>query len=66
MCKRRDEKNSDIDILVEIRKDISLLDFIGIELELEKVLGKDVDLVEYQAVKPLIKEKILKEQIEIL
>ena len=57
--------DSDIDILVKIEKDISLFDFIGIKLELEDVLGKKVDLVEYDAIKPAIRENILKEEITI-
>ena len=60
------KKNSDIDLLVEIKKRISLLDFIGLKLELEEVLGKKVDLVEYTAIKPILKEKILNEEIRIL
>ncbi|KYK33632.1 MAG: nucleotidyltransferase family protein [Theionarchaea archaeon] len=59
-------EDSDIDILVEIEDDISLLDFVGIKLEIEDVLGKKVDLVEYDTIKPLIKEKIIKEQVGIL
>jgi len=57
--------DSDIDILVKIEKDISLLDFIGIKLELQDVLGRKVDLVEYDAIKPAIRENILKEEIAI-
>ena len=60
------KKNSDVDILVEIKKDISLLDFIGIQLELEKVLNKKVDLVEYQTIKSIIKERILNEEVRII
>ena len=59
------KKNSDIDILVEIEKDISLFDFIGLKLEIEEALGKKVDLIEYSTIKPLIREKILKEQVVI-
>lgn len=59
-------EKSDIDILVEIRKDISLLDFVGLKQEIEEVLGKKVDLVEYNTIKPLLKERILKEQVVIL
>lgn len=59
-------EESDIDILVEIEKDISLLDFVGIKLELEETLGKKIDLVEYSTIKPLLKESILKEQVVIL
>lgn len=60
------KEDSDIDILVEIEKDISLLDFIGIKLEIEDGLGRKVDLVEYCAIKPSIRDKILKEQVVIL
>lgn len=59
-------EDSDIDILVEIEKDISLLDFVGIKLELEEALGRKIDLVEYNTIKPLLKERILKEQLVIL
>ena len=59
-------EDSDIDILVEIEKDISLLDFVGLKLEIEEVLGKKVDLVEYNTIKPLLREKILSEQVIIL
>lgn len=57
--------DSDIDILVKIEKEITLFDFIGIKLELENVLGTKVDLVEYDAIKPAIRENILKEEIAI-
>jgi len=60
------KENSDMDILVEIEKDISLLDFVGLELEIEEVLGKKVDLVEYKTIKPLLKERILAEEVRIL
>ena len=60
------KKSSDIDILVEIEKDISLLDFVGLKLDIEEVLGSKVDLVEYNTIKPLLKERILKEQVIIL
>jgi uncharacterized protein len=60
------KKDSDVDILVDIRKNISLLDFVGIKLELEEKLNMKVDLVEYNTIKPLIRDKILKEQVKIL
>jgi len=60
------KEDSDIDILVEIEKDISLLDFVGIKLEVEEALGKKIDLVEYSTIKPRLKERILNEQVVIL
>jgi hypothetical protein len=56
---------SDIDILVELGDQISLLEFVGIKYELEDLLGKKVDLVEYQAVKPRLKNQIMSEEIRI-
>jgi len=57
---------SDIDILVEIRQDISLLDFIRIKQEVAEALGQEVDLVEYDALKPRLRDEILSEQVSIL
>lgn len=56
---------SDIDILVELGEKISLLEFVGLKYELEDLLGKKVDLVEYQAVKPRLKNQIMSDEIRI-
>jgi len=45
---------------------MSLLDFVGLKLEIEEALGRKVDLVEYSTIKPLLKERILNEQVVIL
>ena len=58
--------DSDVDILVELKDDVSLLDYIGIKLELEEALGRKVDLVEYGTLKPLLKDKILGQQVTLL
>ncbi len=60
------KKSSDVDILVDIRHDVSLLDFVGLKLELEKALKRKVDLVEYDTIKPALKEKIMKDRVKIL
>ncbi len=62
----RMKKSSDIDILVDIKKKMSLFDFVGIKLELEDKLKREVDLVEYGTIKPRIKQKILEEEVKIL
>lgn len=64
--KNRMEPESDIDILVQIDSDISLLEFVGLKIELEEALNRNVDLVEYDTIKPIIRERILKEQQVIL
>lgn len=58
--------DSDIDILVDIKKDISLLGFIKIKQDLEEKLGRKVDLVEYQTIKPALRKNILKDEIPLL
>jgi len=60
------QEESDIDILVEIDKSLNLLDFIGIKQEIEDVLERRVDLVEYETIKPLVRAAVLKEQVLIL
>jgi predicted nucleotidyltransferase len=55
-------KKSDIDLLVSLRKDKSLLDFAGLKIELEEKLGRKVDLLTYDAIHPLIKDRILNGQ----
>ena len=57
-----DKKRSDIDILVKLEKGKSLFDFVGLKLELEKKLGKKVDLVTYRAIKPRLKDIILRDE----
>lgn len=62
---RGDQKeDSDIDILIEFKG--SLLDLVGLEMELKKVLNKKVDLLTYNGINPFLKEKILNEVISIL
>jgi hypothetical protein len=58
--------DSDVDILVELSLETSLLDFVGIKQELEEALGRRVDLVEYQTLKPLLRDEILRRQSAIL
>jgi len=57
---------SDIDILVQIDSDIGLLEFVALKLELEQALKRNVDVVEYDTIKPFLKDTILKEQQVIL
>ena len=45
---------------------MSLLGFIRLIRLLEQALKKKVDLVEYNAIKPRIKEAILNEEIRII
>ena len=44
----------------------SLLTLVGIEIELKEKLRKKVDLLTYNGINHLLKERILKEEIRIL
>ena len=61
------KKKSDIDILIEVKaKKFSLFDLVGLELELKRKLEKDVDLLTYNGINSLLKERILKEEVRII
>jgi len=60
------KKDSDIDILVEFRGNKSLLDLVKLEMELEKVLKKKVDIITYNSIHPLLKDIISKDEKVIL
>jgi uncharacterized protein len=57
---------SDVDLLVEFEGRKSLLDLSGLKIELEDVLGRKVDVVTYRSLHPLLRERILAEQVPIL
>jgi uncharacterized protein len=57
--------DSDVDLLIELSKPIGLLEFIHIKHEMEDVLGRKVDLLEFKAVKPSLKNHILHSAIPI-
>lgn len=52
---------SDVDMLVEFTESIGFFKFIELEEFLSKGIGKKVDLVTKNALKPAIKEKILQQ-----
>ncbi len=59
-------KKSDVDFLVRFRGKKSLLDLIRLKNDLEASLHKEVDILTYKSIHPLLKNKILKEEIKIV
>ncbi|MCK9186313.1 nucleotidyltransferase family protein [Candidatus Gracilibacteria bacterium] len=55
-------ENSDIDILVKLKKSKTLFDLIGLKIALEEKLDKKVDVLTYESINPLLKKIILQEQ----
>ena len=52
---------SDIDILVNLKKKIDYLDLVGIELDLSDLLGMKVDLITERSINPRLKPYIYKD-----
>ena len=58
-------KRSDVDILVEFEKLPDLFKFIELEIYLERILKKKVDLVEKNGLRPRLKDIILNEVVYV-
>ena len=57
---------SDLDILVDAPKGITLFGLAAIVVDLEDVIGKKIDIAQYNLLRPAFKDNILKEKIDIL
>jgi uncharacterized protein len=54
---------SDIDFLVELEMGRSLMDLGGLQMELESLLGRRVDVVTACGLKARIRERVLREAV---
>lgn len=61
-----EDLKSDIDLLVQFKGSKSLLDLVGLELELKDKLKVNVDVLTYNSINHLIKDRVMREQIQIL
>lgn len=61
-----EKKNSDIDILIEFKGNKSLFDLVGLEIELKKILKKEIDLLTYKSINHRLKDRILNEEVRII
>ena len=59
-------EDSDIDILVNFKSRKSLFDLSRLEIELEKESHRKVEVITYDSISPLIRDRILKEEVKIL
>ncbi len=62
----KQNKKSDIDILVEIDEKVGLIEFIELKITIQELLRKRIDLVEYNTIRPEIRENIIQDEISIL
>ena len=59
------DRESDIDFLVELDTGRSLLDLGGLQMELESLLGRRVDVVTERGLKARIRERVLREAVPV-
>ena len=57
--------SSDVDFLVELAPGRSLFDLGGLLMDLQDLLGRPVDVVDEEGIKPRIRDRILSEAIPI-
>ncbi len=56
---------SDLDLLVKFDPEASLLDLVGMEIDLTERLGVEVDVVTPASIKPRIKDRILESAVPV-
>ncbi len=59
--RQQQSEGSDIDILVEFEEGADLLDLMGLTLRLEEELQRKVDVVPRDALRPELREAVLRE-----
>ena len=65
IARGEDHSGSDVDILVEMPEASGLFDFLALQSDLEELLSRSVDLVEYNGIKERLKQYILQDQTPI-
>jgi len=65
-AKGNNNENSDVDLLIEPGAGFAFFSLLNLEEEISQLLNRKVDLIEYSAIKPSIKEEVLLSAIIIL
>lgn len=64
-AREEQDEGSDIDVLVEFQEPVGLFLFVRLANYLEDLLGRKVDLVTEEAIKDIIKDRVLNDMIYI-
>jgi hypothetical protein len=59
------DARSDVDFLVEMEQGRSLFDLGGLQYELERLLGRPVDVVTERGLKARIRDRVLREAVPL-
>jgi predicted nucleotidyltransferase len=63
VARHQARQDSDIDLLVEAPEGTSSFDFVRFKQLIEQVLGREIDLVDYGALKPRVDDDIRREAV---
>lgn len=58
--------DSDVDLLVEFERGVTLFDLADLKLELEEALGRKVDLTSPGVLKPRLRGHVMKHVVKVL
>jgi len=61
VARSEDHPGSDLDLLVEFDRPVTLLQLVGLQQELEDALGHAVDLLTPASISPHIRDQVLRE-----
>ncbi len=65
LARGEEDAESDIDLLIELDPDRSLLDIVAMKLDIEDLTGRKVDIVTRKGVSPYLAEKIFEEAVPL-
>ena len=60
-----DDEDSDVDLLVDLAEDVSLVELIGLEREVSDLLGRRVDVVPARGLKPAVARRVFAEAVPL-
>ena len=58
-------ETSDLDLLIEMAPERTLLDVVAVKQDLEELLGCKVDVVTEAAISPYLRDKVLHEAVSL-
>ncbi len=65
VARGEDSSSSDVDLLVDLGPRVGLFTLIGLEMEMEELLGVDVDLIPASGLKPGLRDQVLAEAVPL-
>lgn len=59
------DRRSDIDLLIDLEPGRSLLDHAALAIDLNRLLGRKIDVVSARGLRPRMRERVLREAIPL-